>query len=288
MITIKAHSKLNFFLNITGRRADGYHNLDTVFLPISLADEMQIEMIGERKLQLTCEGMNLPEDNTIARAYEMMKRLRPCMPGLSVKLIKHIPQGAGLGGGSADAASFITAVNKEYAIRLTIKQMLEIGAQIGADVPACMMGVPSCGSGTGTELTGLGRNPKPLNIVVIKPTVSFSTPDMYKKYDDLTASGRLRISDKSSAQMAEAVKAGDLKKICDNLYNVFEDVADSSEIYDAKSALIQAGAKGALMTGSGSAVFGLFVSQEEAEKAAGELSSKYEATFCTSYGNISQ
>ncbi len=288
MITIKAHSKINLFLNITGQREDGYHDIDTVFLPISLADEMQIEMIAERKLELSCEGIELPEDNTISRAYEMMKRLRPCMPGLSVKLIKHIPQGAGLGGGSADAASFITAVNKEFATRLTIKQMLEIGAQIGADVPACMLGVPSCGKGTGTELTGLGRNPRPLHIVIIKPDVSFSTPAMYKKYDELKATGKVSASDKSSEQMAEAVKTGDIKAICDNLYNVFEEVADSHVIRGAKEALRNAGARGTLMTGSGSAVFGLFATQEEAEKAAEELSCAYEAIACTSYGNISQ
>lgn len=274
MIHLRAYAKINPFLEITGKRDDGYHELSLIFRPVSIYDELFVEKVpGFGKLSLSCSDETLEgKDNIIFKAYEVMKERFRRIPSLRVRLIKNIPQGAGMGGGSSDAAAFLKAVCRLTGLDLSPEEMFDIGALIGADVPACMLKTPSYSQGAGDEPAAIPAGEKRYYIG-IKPAVSFNTAKMYGEYDRKYLYSKRRL--KSAKSMISAINCADPSKEAKCFYNIFEKtVPERKLIADIKKQLVSVGAIGALMTGSGSAVMGIFADKAGRNRAFKALCKK--------------
>jgi len=255
---VMAYAKVNLSLDILGRRADGYHELELIFQPVSLMDELTVELREGPGMEFSCSAEELSgPDNLVCRAYGRLQRDFPELGGCCVRLEKNIPTGAGMGGGSTDAAAFLKAARELWSLPLTDGDLCRIGAELGADVPACLIETATLGRGIGERLEIL-ETVLDYPLLVIKPEVSFNTGEMYRRYDALTGEETAAPA-RHAAAVAAALQAGDLKKLGENLYNAFEKtVPEVQMIGELKHRLLAAGAAGALMTGSGSAVFGIF------------------------------
>ena len=270
-IKIKANAKINLFLDITGKRIDGYHELDSVMMSVGISDILTFEKTDKQGIELICDkaGFPLDESNIVYKAAKaLLDRYTPNVrSGLRITTEKNIPSQAGMGGGSADGAAALVAVNELFELGLDEAGLIAIGAEIGADVPFCIKGGCCICQGIGDRLSDINYGSS-LPLVVIKPDTAISTPAAYKAYDGLDDPEHRDI-----AYIVKALENNDSKMICDGLFNAFELIINEKEITRAKKALISSGAIGALMTGSGSAVFGIFESMSAA-KSAYELISK--------------
>lgn len=278
-IYTKARAKINLSLEILGKRDDGYHNIESVFQKINLYDEIYIK----KNYTNTCEiSTNIEElnnkENIIYKAYIVLKEKYDSITGVSVKINKKIPMQAGLAGGSTDCASFILGMNKLFKLNLSKDEIESIGSKLGADVVPCLYNRALIAKGIGEKITEIDTNFK-YYIVIIKPNMSCNTKEMYQKID---LQNKILYYNKSSV-IAEALEKHDLNKICNNLYNSFEDVVSPKEIMqNIKTELIKYGAINSLMTGSGSAIYGIFKNKEEAKNAYNILKENYLVYICSS------
>lgn len=265
---VRAYAKFNPFLNIEGSMKNGYHDLSIIFKPVSIYDELFIEINKKADgVKLTCNILEFAGDNNIIhKAYKALKSKYKNIPGFNVHLIKNIPSGAGMGGGSSDASAFMVAVNSMMNLGLSFDKLAKMGAKIGADVPACIYRVPTLGSGIGDKLKEISA-PSKTYYIVVKPEVSFNTAEMYHKYDELVAEKKIK-TDNNPKRILRAISKGDIKSESKNYYNVFERVVpERNLILKIKRELISCGALGAVMTGSGSCVFGAFDTKASRDKA---------------------
>ena len=253
--TQRAYAKLNLTLGVLYQRTDGYHALDSIMQTIDLYDTVTVERA--RDIVVTSTGLVLPYDNTIRRAAEQYRALTG--RGAQIRVAKRIPAEAGLGGGSADAAAAFRGLQRLYD-ELDERTLLEISAKVGADVPFCLSGGTQRAEGIGEVLTPV-RGMK-LHFIIAKPAEGVST----KKLFSLLKLPR-KMPDTNAA--LKALSLGDLDALCPLLFNALEEPAIElvPEIERIKERLLQAGAKAACMSGSGSAVFGIFADHAAAEAA---------------------
>ena len=285
-MTEYAWAKLNLSLDVTGRRDDGYHDMLMVMQTVSVPDRIDLELTAEPGIQADCNFRYVPTDgrNLAVRAAQTYLQAvgavqpdgtpLPDQPGVSIRLEKHIPVGAGMAGGSADAAAVLRGMNRLFGSPLSRQELEALAGQVGSDVAFCIAGGTQLAKGRGEQLEDLPPLP-PCRIVVCKPGFSISTPELFRKLDSVTMRRH-----PDTAGMLAALRDGDLREIGIRMYNVFEDVPDrrmrqSGEI---KSVLLDHGALGAMMTGTGSAVFGIFSDAAAAECCAEDL--KKEHRFC--------
>ncbi len=276
---IEAPGKINLTLNVKGRRPDGYHDLDLIFQPVSLVDTLTIEKDEEREsgLTFTCNRKDLETaDNLVCRTYTKMREQYPQIGAVQVYLEKRIPSGAGMGGGSTDAAALILALDEMFGLNMKKEEKIRLGATLGADVPACLLRRASHGLGIGDQLMEI-ETALSYPLLILKPSCSFSTAEMYKAIDE---AGDLK-QIFSGESMKEAMEKDDLQEMAKNLYNVFEDVVPERELIQKyKQMLREHGALGALMTGSGSCVFGLFEDVATRDRAYATLKEEYDVYSC--------
>ena len=275
-VTVQAPAKLNLTLDIMGRRNDGYHLVKMVLQSINLFDTVAVSDTGDGKISLSCneDFVPLDETNTAYRAArEFFKETGLTNPGLRIKIKKRIPAQAGLAGGSADGAAVLVALNQMMDTGLSKQELCDIGAKVGADVPFCVLGGTMAASGIGTILTPLPDLPECF-FVVVKPPVSVSTKEAYALTDR-----RETFSQPRTNLAAEAICNADLKALAREMYNEFEKVLKLSEIMEIKELLTGNGALGACMSGSGSAVFGLFDDEGAARGCAKILEASFDEVF---------
>ena len=272
---VKAYAKINLTLDVTGKREDGYHLLDTVMQSISLWDDIEIFPANEPGVRLRSNKKYLPTDtkNTAYRAAALFfKHTGLENAGVELSLRKKIPSRAGLGGGSADAAAVLRGLNEVYERSLDIPARMELGAQVGADVPFCVHG------GT-CRCTGMGEQVEPVSpmpdcfLVICKPPAGISTPRAYALLDQHPVSHA-----HATEKMVRALEAGDLRLIGKTLSNRFEETMKLMQVKAVEKVMLSAGAMGAMMTGSGSAVYGIFEG-EAAAKSCMELLKAYGEIF---------
>lgn len=279
IIHTRAFAKLNLTLDVLGLRHDGYHELRTVMQSVSLTDEIRLETGTGGPIQVRSNLACLPagEDNLAAAAA-----LRLCQAagvdcgGLTIFIEKQIPVCAGLGGGSSDAAAVLRALNRLLDLRLPWARLAEIGQKVGSDVPYCVLGGTALAEGRGEILTPLNTIPH-CWAVVCKPAFSISTPELFGRID----CGCIR-SRPDTGGITAALKAGDLPGTARRICNVFEEVLPlrhRDAVAAIKAVLLERGALGAGMSGTGPAVFGLFDRKEDAEQAGLELHKTYEETY---------
>lgn len=267
MIVERACAKINLTLSVGNKRPDGYHNISSVMQTVTLCDTITLTKAPD--ITLECNKKLLPkgEANIAFRAAQLFFTKTGIDGGVDIKLKKYIPVAAGLGGGSADAAAVLRGLDRLYETALDTKKLCEIGKEIGADVPFCIVGGTALAEGIGEQLTHLQNNTQ-MNIVVAIGGEGVSTKYMYDMLDE--SGERLNIDNKA---MIEALQNGDTAKAVTLLANDFEGVCMSVRpaVAQLKQALIDEGAIGALMSGSGSSVFGWFADRKTATQAAASL-----------------
>ena len=269
-----AYAKLNLTLDVLGKREDGYHDLQSVMQTISIRDDVEIDIGTGKPWKLLCSVEGIPTDETnlawkAATVYcETMKK---DPNGIEIRILKRIPSGAGMGGGSADAAAVLRALNRHYGNPLSILALAELGAQVGSDVPFCVVCGTAMVEGRGEKLRKLPDMPDCI-FVVCKPEFSVSTPELYKKIDQVAIAKR-----PDNRAMENALMEGDLAKVAENLLNVFDPVvtADHLELNYIKSICNSYGSLNQQMTGSGSAVFAILPSFEYAAVVCDMLKENY-------------
>jgi 4-diphosphocytidyl-2-C-methyl-D-erythritol kinase len=269
-----AFAKVNLTLDVLGKRDDGYHDLKSVMQTISIRDDVEIDVDTDIPWSLQCSMEGIPEDNRnlawkAAEVFYEVTGLKTT--GLAIRIQKRIPTQAGLGGGSADAAAVLRALNKHYGNPLSILALAEVGAQVGSDVPFCVICGTAMVEGRGERLRRLPDIPDCF-FVVCKPDFSASTPELYKKLDESVIARR-----PDNQAMESALLAGDLEKVAENIWNVFDPVVtnDHLELNYIKSLFNTYGAIAYQMTGSGSAVFGIVTEFEHAAVICNMLKENY-------------
>ena len=274
-----AYAKLNLSLDVLGKRSDGYHEMYMVMQTVDLCDRLRLETGTGRPLSMRSNLGFLPADGrnlAAAAALRLGEEMQTDFGGLSITLDKSIPVCAGLAGGSADAAAVLRGLNDLAGLGLSPERLEETGAKVGSDVPYCVRGGTALAQGRGEVLTDLAPLPA-CHVVLCKPAFSVPTPELFARLDGV----RLRRRPDTRG-LISALAAGDLAGAARRMYNVFEDALPprrAAEIQRLKTALIQHGALGASMSGTGSAVFGLFDDDGTARRAAEALSQLCPACF---------
>lgn len=263
-----ARAKLNLTLDIIGRRPDGYHELETIMQAIELGDHLTF-MPASEGIVVQCAHPGVPagEDNLVFKAAALLMEFTGRNWGVRIELKKNIPVAAGLAGGSADAAAALRGLNRLFRAGLAEKDLLFLGERIGADVPFCLLGKTALARGKGEVLTPLAAL-KGAGVVLVVPPFGVSTAAAYRLYDRLGGGPRPK-----NREMVAALEKGDLFMVGQLLGNVFEGPVFflHPELKEVKEALLEAGALGASLSGSGPAVFGLCVDRERAGLVAGRL-----------------
>ena len=273
-----AFAKLNLTLDVLGKREDGYHDLKSVMQTVSGRDDIEIDVGTGKPWCLKCDKEGIPTDerNLAWKAAKVYcETLGKDPGGLEIRITKRIPSQAGMGGGSADAAAVLRALNRHYGDPLSIGALAELGAQLGSDVPFCVVGGTCMCEGRGEKLRKLPNMPDCI-MVVCKPEFSVPTPELYQKIDEVAIANR-----PDNQAMESAILAGDLEKVAHNLCNVFDPVvtADHLELNYIKSLFHQYGAVGYQMTGSGSACFAIVSEFEIAAVICNMLKDNYPNVF---------
>ncbi len=276
-----AFAKVNLTLDVLGKREDGYHDIKSVMQTISLRDDIEIDVGTGKPWTLLCDKENIPADETnlawkAAKLFFDTTKLDP--DGLEIRITKRIPSQAGLGGGSADAAAVLRALNRHYDAPFSLPALAELGGTIGSDIPFCVLCGTAVCEGRGERIRKMPDMPDCI-FVVCKPDFSVSTPELYKKLDETTIGVR-----PDHAAMERALLAGDLDSIAMNVCNVFDPVVTQEhlELNYIKSIFQSYGGAGMQMTGSGSAVYCITSNFENAAVICNMLKENYPQVFIAS------
>ncbi|MDE0468561.1 MAG: 4-(cytidine 5'-diphospho)-2-C-methyl-D-erythritol kinase [Candidatus Poribacteria bacterium] len=277
-IRVRAHAKINLYLDVVGKREDGYHNLETIFHSIGLHDDVIISKKQTKDITIHCEHPRVPCDsrNLAYRAAQLISDAVGGIGGIAIDIHKRIPVAAGLAGGSADAAAVLHGVNEFFGLGFTQETLMRFGAQLGADVPFCLSGGAALGLGIGDQLTRL----PPLSDVplfLLNPGIEISTAAVFKKLNF-----SLTTYKKESIIIKTYIKKGDVVGIGKNLYNLLEVPVFSEypEIAALKTELsMQSGCYGALMSGSGATLFAVMQDSDAADRSESYFKNK--VSFCT-------
>ncbi len=273
----KGFAKLNLYLDILHKREDGYHELCTVFQSIGLYDEISVRLRPGEEISLRCSLPYLPTDgrNLAVKAANLFYSETGLSSGLHINILKTIPVGAGMAGGSTDAARVLDILNRLHGEPLSGETLEGLALRLGADVPFCLNGGTVLATGVGEKQSPLPPMP-PCWLTVTKPRASVSTKDAYDLLDAMEARELA-----SPDTLLDGLKQGDLDKVCAGMFNAMEAPVSwrYPEIGRMKRTLLENGAMTAMMTGSGSAVFGVFREETAARQAADAVGRMTDKTF---------
>ncbi len=287
-ITVLANAKVNLFLDVIARRENGFHDIKSVMQSISLCDEIDIEESNVMGVKFSCSDPSLPtgKENLAVAAAELFIESAGIRSGVKIHLKKQIPSQAGMAGGSSDAAAVLRGMNKLFDTGLGSEELCKMAERLGSDVPFCVLGGTCLAEGRGERLTSLEDMPK-VYFTVAKCSEAVSTPAAYRELDSLY-DGFVGYEPRDIAPMLEALASRDAQGISRELFNIFEGAVLPS-LPETKKLLkiLSESARGVLLSGSGSAVFGIFGTEAEAEAAAEQIRNNMPEAFvsvCTSRG----
>lgn len=270
-LSLKAYGKINLGLDVLRRREDGYHDVRMIMQTVGIFDRVDLIWKEEPGIQVETNLYYLPtnENNLVYKAAKLLMDEFQVQEGLLIRLRKFIPVAAGMAGGSSDAAAVLFGVNKMFRLGLTTEELMERGVKIGADVPYCILRGTALSEGIGEVLTSLSPVPQ-CQVLVAKPGINVSTKFVY---ENLHANDLRPEQHPDIHGMIRAIKAQDLQGIADKLGNVLETVTvkEYPVIQEIKDKMVEFGAIGSLMSGSGPTVFGLFTNPKAAQQAYEEL-----------------
>ena len=274
----KAYAKINIGLDIVGKTDNGYHLLNSIMQQVDLYDVITVSREDEDGYSITIDSNNhdipLDETNLAYKAADILMKEYKLSGKVSIYIDKHIPMAAGMAGGSTDGAAVLELINELYELGLSKDELKSIGVKLGADIPFCIEGKGAICQGIGEIMTPLGTAPD-MAVLIAKPPISISTKYVYThlKLDSVTHPDMDKV--------ITAYKSGDLKTIADSMGNVLESVSEKENeiITSLKASMLEEGAVGSLMSGSGPTVFGLFEDMTLASKAGEKMKEKYPDVF---------
>ena len=278
MITLKSYAKIHLTLDLVGKREDGYHLLRSVMQKVSLCDYVFMRRQNSG-ISISCNKPYIPTDerNIVHKVATAFFEKMGIDGGVHITLKKHTPCGAGLGGGSSNGAAVLDGLCQLYKVQMTADEKAKLCENIGADIPFFFYNGTSVIEGIGEKVTSIANMPQ-CRIVIVKPPRSISTPTIFKHPETANNFGT-QYTDK----VVFAIENGDLKGICDNMYNALQSASCDvcPEISDIINELTEMGAMSAMMSGSGSAVFGIFENHKTAKAAREHFLKKYKDTYIT-------
>ena len=277
-IRVRAHAKINLYLDVVGKREDGYHNLETIFHSIGLHDDVIISNKETKDITVRCEHPAVPCDsrNLAYRAAQLLSDAVGGLGGIAIDIHKRIPVAAGLAGGSANAAAVLHGVNELFGLGFTQETLMRFGAQLGADIPFCLYGGAALGLGIGDQLTRLPTL-RSVPLLLLNLGMEIATATAFKKLNF-----SLTTREKEGIIIETYIKKGDVVGIGKNLYNLLEVPVFSEypEIAALKTELsMQTGCYGALMSGSGATLFAVMQDSDAADRSESHF--KNSVSFCT-------
>ena len=266
-LVIESYGKINLCLDVRYKRADGYHELNTVMQQISLKDKLTFKEM-ESGIKVESRGLKIPLDSTnlVYRAWEHMKNLSGIERGIHITIEKNIPVAAGLAGGSSNGAATLKALNQMWNLNYSLEELMKIGVQLGADIPFCLLGGTALAEGIGDILTPL-KSFSDIHILLGNPGIGVSTEYAYSRLN-LTGKENIDIS-----TLVSCMDKKDLKCVGSNLANIMEGpiIGENPIIKQIKDNMMASGALGTLMSGSGPTVFGLYKDEASIINAKKEL-----------------
>lgn len=275
---LNAYGKINISLDIVGKRHDGYHLLKMIMQNVDIYDELEFEKI-DNGIEILSENKIIPlnKNNLIYKAAELFINTFDVKGGVKVKIAKNIPIAAGMAGGSADAAATLKAMRDLYKKEIDDKTLMELGVKIGADVPYCILGGTALCEGIGEIITPL-KSFKNHILVIVKPNFGISTKAVYKAIDI-----KKIYNHPKTEELISGMEKDDLNFVSKNMKNLLENVTVRKNpiINEIKGDMIENGALGSMMTGSGPTVFGFFEDMQKAQKCYDKLKTKYKECYIT-------
>ena len=277
-ISLRTRAKLNLFLRVVGRRPDGYHEIESIFHGVSLEDHLEIHAVAGGDVEVEMQlprgykgGAPKREENLAYLAARALTERGATAAGVRVSITKHIPIGAGLGGGSGNAAGVLVALNELWGAGFGADDLNGVGLSVGSDVPYCLMGGTMLATARGEKLSPL-PSPNDLHFVLGISDEPLFTKDVYEKWDELGAE-----SESGSAPLALALGSGDAAEVAPLLHNDLEPAAFSlrPELEELKKVILGAGALGASLTGSGPTLFGMAADADHARDIAGKIEDRF-------------
>ncbi|MEJ8552827.1 4-(cytidine 5'-diphospho)-2-C-methyl-D-erythritol kinase [Tepidibacter sp. Z1-5] len=275
-LNLKCRAKINLSIDVLGKREDNYHLVEMIMQTIDLYDNVNIEEI-DSGIIIESDNEHVPTDssNIAYKAADLIKQKFNIDKGVKIRINKNIPVAAGLAGGSTNAAAVLVGINKMWDLKLTQDELMELGLQLGADVPFCILGGAAIARGIGEKLTrikGLGN----VKILICKPDILVSTKWVYQNLDANEISKR-----PNTKNILNNLEENDVQALANNMVNVLESVTENEyiQIKEIKKKMIEYNALGSMMSGSGPTVFGIFNNLEYAQMAKKELQQVYKQTY---------
>jgi len=268
-VSVYANAKINLALDVLCKREDGYHELRSIMQTVALRDKLILRKLYTNQIKLNSNVKWLPQDsrNLAFRAAQiLLDKYKPDY-GVLIEIDKQIPISAGLGGGSADAAAALLGVRRLFDLPVSMGELMEIGASLGADVPFCLLKGTALGEGIGEILTPLAPCPD-IHIVIAKPPIAISTAEVFRQFSSEAVTVRPDVD-----KMIKDIENGDIRAVGEGLSNVLESVTAKEFVVIERLKRIMRinGSAGAIMSGSGPSVFGLFEAKYDAQKAATQI-----------------
>ncbi len=277
-IKLKSRAKINLSIDVLGKRQDGYHLVEMIMQTIDLYDLIEINEKDNDQITIKSTSDEIPLDcnNLVYKAANLIKKTFNINKGVEIHIKKNIPVAAGMAGGSSNAAAVLVGLNKLWNLDLSNQQLEEIGLKLGADVPFCINGGAVLASGIGEELTPIKGLTKDVCILVCKPDLFVSTKEVYECIDSKDIDKR-----PNNKFLIECLKNEDTRQLAENMFNVLEGVTVDKHpvIQQIKDIMTNNRALGAMMSGSGPTVFGLYENREDAVKCKAILEKQFKQTF---------
>ena len=270
---VKAFAKINLCLDVLRRKDNGYHEVEMVMTNVDIFDVLELKELEEKKILLKSYNTDLAMDETnlIYKAIALLQRETGKTFGVEILLEKNIPMEAGMAGGSADAAATLKAVNELFKLGVSDERLLELGASLGADIPFCIMGGTVLASGIGEKLRRLSPLPK-MKLLIVKPKAGLSTKKVYESLD-IEGLNRAGFKHKDVREMVSVIESDEadktkIERIAERLNNILEvpSIRLLPLISDIKQKMLENNCLGALMSGSGTAIFGIYENDEDMQK----------------------
>ena len=277
MIEKKAYGKINIFLDVDSRRSDGYHNIKSIMQTVDWYDTVKVQKNSEQGIVVKCNNPNVPCDSSnivykVAKAFLDKIGIR-C--GITVEIEKNLPLAAGMAGGSSDGAATLEALNELFGFPLSLEELVLLTRNIGADIPFCLVGGTKLISGIGDIIEDVEGDFPDCYILCAKRDCDFvSTPAAYKKLDDIYGDFlKYSYHQELLKGVLTGIKENSIETVISSMYNVFEEISSETETKteQIKYTMLQNGALGAMMSGSGPSVFGIYSNKQEAEAAGNVL-----------------
>ena len=277
-ITLKSRAKINLSIDVLGKRQDGYHLVEMIMQTIDLYALIEINEKDNDQITIKSTSDEIPLDcnNLVYKAANLIKKTFNINKGVEIHIKKNIPVAAGMAGGSSNAAAVLVGLNKLWNLNLSNQQLEKIGLKLGADVPFCINGGAVLASGIGEELTPIKGLTKDVCILVCKPDLFVSTKEVYECIDSKDIDKR-----PNNKFLIECLKNEDTRQLAENMFNVLEGVTMDKHpvIQQIKDIMTNNRALGAMMSGSGPTVFGLYENREDAVKCKAILEKQFKQTF---------